>query len=103
MFVEAIRVVEATHENLIATCYGRLAQVHNTLDSIGFLTHFRHSTTLLNIINNNRLLLRQYPQWRYKTKGLSKLVIVRQCVSRQWMDEDVRELRRVGSIREIGF
>ena len=40
---------------------------------------------------------------RNKTKGLSKLVIVKQCVSRQWMDEEARKLTRVGSIKEIGF
>ena len=33
-------------------------------------------------------ILEDQVQWRDKTKGLSKLVIVRQCVSRQWMDED---------------
>ena len=37
-----------------------------------------------------------------KIKGLSKLVIVKQCVSRQWMDEEARRLRRTGSIKEIG-
>ena len=38
-----------------------------------------------------------------KTKGFSKLVIERQCVSRQWMGEEARRLRRIGSIKEIGF
>ena len=38
-----------------------------------------------------------------KNKGLSKLVIVKQCVSRQWMDENARKLRRIGSIKEIVF
>ena len=42
-------------------------------------------------------------QWRDKTNGLSKLMIVRQCMSRQWMEEDARKLRRIGSIKEIGF
>ena len=37
------------------------------------------------------------------TQALSKLLIVRQCVSRQWMDEEARRLRRIGSIKEIGF
>ena len=27
----------------------------------------------------------------------------KQCVSRQWMDEKARRLRRIGSIKEIGF
>ena len=34
-----------------------------------------------------------------KTKGLSKLVIVKQCVSRQWMDEEARRLRRIGKCK----
>ena len=38
-----------------------------------------------------------------KTKGLRKLVNVKQCVSRQWMDEEARRLRRIGSIKETGF
>ena len=48
-------------------------------------------------------ILEGQAQWRDKTKGLSKLVIVRQCVSRQWVDEYARKLRRTGSIKEIGF
>ena len=40
-------------------------------------------------------------QWRDKTKGLRKLVIVKQYVSRQWMDEGARNIRRIGSIKEI--
>ena len=44
-----------------------------------------------------------HAQWRDKSKGLRKLLIVRQCVSRQWMDGDARKLRRIGSIKEIGF
>ena len=42
-------------------------------------------------------------QWRDKTKELSKLVIVKQCVSRHWMGEEARMQRRIGSIKEIGF
>ena len=42
-------------------------------------------------------------QWRDKTKGLNKLIIVKQCVSRQWMDEEARRLRRIGCIKKIGF
>ena len=38
-----------------------------------------------------------------KTKGLIKLIIVKQCVSRQWMDEDARKLKWIVSIKEIGF
>jgi len=48
-------------------------------------------------------ILEAQAQWCDKTKGLSKLVIVRQCTSRQWMDEDARKQRRIGSINEIGF
>ena len=47
--------------------------------------------------------LEDQAQWREKTKGLSKLVIARQCVSRQCMDEGARKLRTIGSIKEIGF
>ncbi len=57
--------------------------------------------------NNNDFfcanILEDQAQWRDKTKGLSKLIIVKQCVSRQWMDEEARRLRRIGSIKEIGF
>ena len=57
--------------------------------------------------NNNDFfcanILEDRAQWRDKTKGISKLVIVKQCVSRQWMDEEARRLRRIGSIKEIGF
>ena len=48
-------------------------------------------------------ILEDQAQWHDKTKGLSKLVIVKQCVSRQWMDEEARRLRRIGGIKEIGF
>ena len=48
-------------------------------------------------------ILEDQAQWRDETKGLSKLVIIRQCVSRQWMDEEARRLRRIGSIKEICF
>ena len=57
--------------------------------------------------NNNDFfcanILEDRIQWRDKTKGLNKLVIVKQCVSRQWMDEDAMKLRRIGSIKDIGF
>ena len=57
--------------------------------------------------NNNDFfcanILEDQAQWRDKTKGLSKLIIVKQCVSRQWMDEEARRLRRIGSIKEIGI
>ena len=57
--------------------------------------------------NNNDFfcanILKDQAQWRDKTKGLSKLVIVRQCMSCQWMVDDARKLRRIGSIKEIGF
>jgi len=48
-------------------------------------------------------ILEDQAQWRDKTKGLNKLVIVKQSVSRQWMDKEARRLRRIGSIKEIGF
>ena len=48
-------------------------------------------------------MLEVQAKWRNETKGLSKLVIIKQCVSRQWMDEEARRLRRIGSIKEIGF
>ena len=57
--------------------------------------------------NNNDFfcvnILEDQPQWRDKTKGLSKPVIVKQCVSRHWMDEEARRPRRIGSIKEIGL
>ena len=43
-------------------------------------------------------ILEDQAQWRDKTKGLSKLVMVKQR-----MDEEARRLRRIGSIKEIGF
>ena len=42
-------------------------------------------------------------KWHGKTKGLNKLIIVEECVSRQWMDEEARRLRRIGGIKEMGF
>ena len=61
----------------------------------------------MNIHYNNDIfcanILEDQAQWHDKTKGLSKLVIVKQCVSRQWIDEEARRLRRIGSIKEIGF
>ena len=57
--------------------------------------------------NNNDFLcaniLEDRAQCRDKTKALSNLVIVEQCVSRQWMDEGARKLGRIGSIKAIGF
>ena len=57
--------------------------------------------------NNNDLfcanILEDQAQWCDKTKGLSKLIIINQCVSHQWMDEEARRLRRIGSIKDIGF
>ena len=54
--------------------------------------------------NNNDLfcanILVDQAQWRDKTKGLSKLVIVKQCVSHQWMDEEAQRLRMIGSIKK---
>ena len=78
------------------------------------LTRFESEVTPLRIDNNNNdfiyaNFLEHQAQWRDKTKGLSKLVIVKQCVSCQWMDgwmdgwmdEEARRLRRIGSIKEI--
>ena len=64
---------------------------------------FRASVTCY---NNNFLcanILENQAQWRDKTKGLSNCVNVEQCVSRSWMDEGSRKLRRIGSIKEICF
>ena len=60
-------------------------------------------------INNNNTdflcanILEDRAQWRDKTKALSNLVIVEQCVSRQWRGEGARKLGRIGSIKVIGF
>ena len=48
-------------------------------------------------------VLEDRAQWRDKTKGLSNLAIIEQCVSRQRMDEWARKLGRIGSIKAIGF
>ena len=48
-------------------------------------------------------ILEDQAQWGDKTKGLNKFMILKQCVSRQWMDEEARKLRRIRSIKEIGF
>ena len=65
------------------------------------------SISVYNTNNNDDFfcanILEDQAQWRDKTKGLSKLVIVKQCVSRQWMDEEDRRLRKIDSIKEIGF
>ena len=57
--------------------------------------------------NNNDFLcaniLEDRAQWRDKTKGLSNLEVVEQCVSRQRMDEGPRKLGRIGSIKAICF
>ena len=45
-------------------------------------------------------ILEDLAQWRDKTKGLSNLVIVKPCVSRQWMDEGAWTLRMIGGITE---
>ena len=69
--------------------------------------HTMIRTFIIHCTNNNVFfcanILEDQAQWRDKTKGLSKLVIVRQCVSRQWMDEEARRLRIINSIKEIGF
>ena len=53
------------------------------------------SSTVIHYNNNNDDIfciysLKDQAQWHDKTKGFyeSKLIIVKQCVSRQWMDED---------------
>ena len=57
--------------------------------------------------NNNDFLcaniLEYWAQWRNKTKALSNLLIVEQCVSRQRMDEGSKKIGRIGSIKAIGF
>ena len=59
------------------------------------------------VYNNNDFfcanILEDQAQWRDKTKGLSKHVIVKQCASRQWMDEDAMKVRKIGSIKGIRF
>ena len=45
-------------------------------------------------------ILEVQAQWRDKTKELSKHVMVKQRVRRQWMDEEARRLRRIGSIKD---
>ena len=46
--------------------------------------------------NNNDFfcanIVEDQAQWRDKTKGLSKLVIVKQCVSHQWVDGWMKKL-----------
>ena len=53
--------------------------------------------------NNNNFfcanILEVQAQWRDKSKGLSKLIIINQCMSRQRTDDDAR----IGNIKEIGF
>ena len=50
--------------------------------------------------------MRQYPR---RSSSVARqnlwinLVMVKQYVSRQWMDEGTRKLRRIGSSKEIGF
>ena len=46
---------------------------------------------------------KDHAQWCDKIKGSNKFVIVKQCMSHQWMDEEARRLRRIGSIKETGF
>ena len=38
-----------------------------------------------------------------QNQGIKQTRDRKQCVSRQWMDEEARRLRRIGSIKEIGF
>ena len=51
-------------------------------------------------INNNNIdflcanILEDRAQWQDKTKALSNIVIVEQCVSRQWIDEGARNDRQ---------
>ena len=51
-------------------------------------------------INNNNIdflcanILEDRAQWQDKTKALSNIVIVEQCVSRQWIDEEARKDRQ---------
>ena len=57
--------------------------------------------------NNNHFfsanILEDRAQWRDKNQGIKQTRNRKQCVSRQWMDEEARRLRRIGSIKEIGF
>ena len=38
-----------------------------------------------------------------QAQGIKQICNRKQRVSRQWMDEEARRLRRMGSIKEIGF
>ena len=58
--------------------------------------------------NNNDFfcanILEDQAQWRDIIEGLSKLVIESNAwVVNGWVDEEARRLRRIGSIKEIGF
>ena len=89
-------------------CFLQLTKVFHT-----YSTRVRHRKSrrekAMSFNNNNysdflcAKILEDQAQWREKTKGLSKLVIVKQCVNHQWMDEEARRLRRIGSIKEIDF
>ena len=63
--------------------------------------------TLLSLFNNNNNdlfctnILKDLAQWRDNTDGLSKLVIVKQCLNRQWIDEGARKLTRTGITKGI--
>ena len=63
--------------------------------------------TFLSLFNNNNNdlfctnILKDLAQWRDNTDGLSKLVILKQCVNRQWIDEGGRKLMRTGITKGI--
>ena len=57
--------------------------------------------------NNNDFLcaniIEDRAQWCNKTKELTNLVIIYQCAIRRLMYEGARNLRKIGSFKEIGF
>ena len=61
------------------------------------------------IYNNNNddfvyaNILEDQAQGRDKTQGIKQTRNRKLRESRQWMDEEARRLRRIGSIKEIGF
>ena len=48
-------------------------------------------------------IIEDQAQWHDKNQGIKQTRNRKQCVSRQWLDEEARWLRRIGSIKEIGF
>ena len=81
--------------------------IYNTYKMYAYVYLFSLELSNLPYYDNNNSdffcanILEDQAQWRDKTKGLSKLIIVKQCMSHQWMDEEARRLRRIASIRDV--